>query len=48
MKEMSGKYHIFFYKTASAMDVEYYGETLRFITVGGILHWKLFLGDFNP
>lgn len=48
MKELSGKYHIFFYKTTSAMDIEYYGDTMKFITIGGIMHFKLFFGDYDP
>ncbi len=48
MKEISGKYHIFFYKTASAIDIEYFGDIIKFTTIGGIIHIKLFLGNYEP
>lgn len=48
MKEQSGYYHVLLYKTASPVDVQYFGETLKFITVGGIVHLKIFLGDTDP
>jgi len=33
MKEKSGHFHVFFYKTASAMDVIYNDQKLTFKTV---------------
>jgi len=30
------------------MDVDYRNEEMKFITIGGIVHLKLFLGDEYP
>lgn len=46
--EESGKFNIMFYKSSSPMDVEYYDDKMKFITIGGIIHIKLFLGDEYP
>lgn len=43
--EESGKFNIMFYKSSSPMDVEYYDDKMKFITIGGIVHIKLFFGD---
>ena len=48
MKESSKNYHVFFYKSASPMDVIYENNQLKFITIGGVMHWKIFLGSTNP
>lgn len=48
MREKSSNYHIVFYKTASPMDVNYSNDSIQFITIGGIIHLKVFLGDKNP
>lgn len=59
MKEKSGHFHIFFFKTASPMDVIYESNSLTFKTVikiyleiymkiSGIMHFKYFFGNHNP
>jgi alpha-glucosidase/lysosomal alpha-glucosidase len=48
MREQSGNHHLFFYKTSSPMDFEYNGESMKFITIGGVVHFKLFLGNHDP
>ena len=48
MREKSGFNHLFFYKTASPLDFEYRDSEMKFITIGGVVHVKLFLGDKNP
>lgn len=48
MREKSGKYHVFFFKNASPMDVIFSEDTLNFKFIGGIIHLKLFLGDYDP
>jgi hypothetical protein len=45
MKEKSANYHMFFYKTASPIDVEYVDDQITWTTIGGVIHVKLFLGD---
>lgn len=30
------------------MDVDYRNKVMKFITIGGIVHLKLFLGDNSP
>ena len=44
MRENSGFNHVFFYKTASPMDFEYKNNSMKFITIGGVVHLKFFLG----
>ncbi|CAD8093798.1 unnamed protein product [Paramecium sonneborni] len=46
--EESGKYNIMFYKSSSPMDVIYTQDKMKFITIGGIIHIKMFLGDESP
>lgn len=44
-KEISANFNLFFYKTTSPIDVEYKDGKLKFVTIGGIMHFKLFLGN---
>jgi hypothetical protein len=44
MREASGHNHVFFYKTASPMDFQYQDDSMKFITIGGVVHLKFFLG----
>jgi alpha-glucosidase/lysosomal alpha-glucosidase len=30
------------------MDVDYHGDKMKFITIGGVVHLKFFLGDKEP
>ncbi|CAD8187090.1 unnamed protein product [Paramecium pentaurelia] len=46
--EDNGKFNIMFYKSSSPMDIIYQEERMKFITIGGIIHLKLFLGDYSP
>lgn len=48
MREKSGKYHVFFFKNSSPIDVIYKDDALTFKYIGGILQIKLFLGDYDP
>lgn len=36
---------MFFYKTASPIDVDFVGEDITWTTIGGVIHVKIFLGD---
>ncbi|CAD8111009.1 unnamed protein product [Paramecium sonneborni] len=46
--EESGKFNIMFYKSSSPMDIKYEQDQMKFITIGGIINIKLFLGDEYP
>lgn len=46
--EETNKFNIMFYKSSSPMDIEYHENKMKFITIGGIIHIKLFLGDYQP
>jgi lysosomal alpha-glucosidase len=47
-REKSGSFHVFFYKTASPIDVHYFNGFMKFITIGGVIHLKLFFGNDKP
>ena len=48
MREKTGNFHLLFYKTSSPMDVINLNDKLKFKTIGGNIHIKLFIGDNNP
>jgi alpha-glucosidase/lysosomal alpha-glucosidase len=48
MRERSNNFHLFIYKSSSPMDVDFNGDRLKFVTISGIFHWKLFLGNKDP
>ncbi len=48
MREESANNHVFFYKSASPMDFELKDLEMKFYTIGGVIHLKLFLGDKEP
>ena len=49
MKEKSGNFHVLFLKNSAAMDVEVTSDQkLIYRIIGGVFHFKLFLGDKNP
>lgn len=48
MREKSGNYHVLFFKSSVAMDVDIRDTSVTFKVVGGIFHVKIFLGDKYP
>lgn len=42
-RELSGQHNLLLYKSASPMDVIYKDGLMKLITIGGIVHLKLFL-----
>ena len=47
MKEKSNNFHVVFLKNSVAMDVEVRND-LTYRIIGGVFHFKFFLGDKNP
>ena len=47
MKEKSNNFHVVFLKNSVAMDVEV-RKDLTYRIIGGVFHFKFFLGDKNP
>lgn len=48
-REESGNFHVVFLRNFNALQVQYTaGDSLTFITVGGLLEFKIFLGDQYP
>ncbi|KAL4490926.1 hypothetical protein ABPG72_008662 [Tetrahymena utriculariae] len=48
MKEQSGNFHVVFLKNSAGIDAEIRQNSVTFKAIGGIAHFKLFLGDKNP